>query len=156
MGRGVIRRGFVMVRLGRGGCQNYTQIAGATPRASVRTAPKALGTQATPQTLIGVRVNTGRELRAPFVLMRDSACVSRGDPVHHRRATLLAPHTKLATPEAANYVGSRAKTLEKWRVVGGGPRYVKLGRRVVYEVSDLDAWIDERRRRSTSEQGMAA
>lgn len=67
------------------------------------------------------------------------------------------PHTKLETAEAAVYVGSTKKTLEKYRVVGGGPRFMKLGRKVVYQVSDLDAWSDARRFGSTSEyQGVAA
>lgn len=63
-----------------------------------------------------------------------------------------APHTKLETEPAAEYVGSKKKTLEKLRVVGGGPAYIKHGRRVVYQVSDLDAWIDRHRRTSTSGQ----
>lgn len=62
----------------------------------------------------------------------------------------FAPHTKLETEPAAEYVGSKKKTLEKLRVVGGGPAYIKHGRRVVYQVSDLDAWIDQHRRTSTS------
>lgn len=70
----------------------------------------------------------------------------------------LAPHTKLVTEDAAAYVGSARKTLEKYRVVGGGPPFIKNGRKVVYQVSDLDRWIDARRRNSTSEYqiGVAA
>ena len=59
----------------------------------------------------------------------------------------------LDTPEAAAYCGSAASTFEKLRVHGGGPVYVKLGRRVVYDPADLDAWIASRRRRSTSDPG---
>lgn len=67
------------------------------------------------------------------------------------------PNQKLETPEAAAYVGNATKTLEKWRVVGGGPRFIKNGRKVVYEVADLDAWLESRRHYSTSEyQGVAA
>jgi hypothetical protein len=33
----------------------------------------------------------------------------------------------------------------------GGPPFAKLGRRVVYRREDLDAWLTERRRSSTSE-----
>jgi len=46
------------------------------------------------------------------------------------------------------------KTLGKYRVVGGGPRYRYFGRTPLYADSDLDAWVDERLstpRRSTSE-----
>lgn len=69
---------------------------------------------------------------------------------------MLEPHTKLETPDAAEYVGSKPKTLEKWRVVGGGPKYFKLGRRVVYAVSDLDEWLNRHSRTSTSDFGMEA
>lgn len=56
----------------------------------------------------------------------------------------------LRTPEAAAYCGSSASTFEKLRLYGGGPRYVKIGRRVVYDPADLDAWLAANRRRSTS------
>ena len=32
------------------------------------------------------------------------------------------------------------RTLEKQRVIGGGPRFRKFGRRVMYAVADLDAY----------------
>ena len=59
----------------------------------------------------------------------------------------------LNTPEAADYCGSTASTFEKFRLTGAGPVYSKLGRRVVYGIADLDAWIDHNRRRSTSDKG---
>lgn len=34
-------------------------------------------------------------------------------------------------------------TLAYWRMVGTGPRWAKLGRRVVYRRGDLEAWIDQ-------------
>jgi hypothetical protein len=60
-------------------------------------------------------------------------------------------HRRLRTRDAAAYVGLAARTLEKLRVVGGGPPYLKLGKAVVYEIDDLDAWAQARRRASTSE-----
>ena len=62
----------------------------------------------------------------------------------------------LSTPEAANYIGLSKSTLSKRRVFGGGPKYLKLGRRVVYDVRDLDAWLDASRRASTSDASRAA
>jgi len=44
-------------------------------------------------------------------------------------------------------------TLGRWRLEGGGPRYCKFGRQVVYERSELLAWADARRRQNTSETG---
>ena len=66
-----------------------------------------------------------------------------------------APFPKLRTLEAATYCGSSASTFEKLRLTGGGPRYIKIGRRVVYDQADLDEWLAGNRRRSTSDQGPA-
>ena len=58
-----------------------------------------------------------------------------------------------SSPEAAQYLRIGRSTLEKLRVHGGGPKYVKLGlRRVGYLKADLDDWIAARPRvRNTSE-----
>ncbi|MBK1793546.1 helix-turn-helix domain-containing protein [Devosia sp. WQ 349] len=50
---------------------------------------------------------------------------------------------------AAEYVGLSKSTLDKHRHYGTGPRYYKLGRSVVYAVSDLDAWLVENTRTGT-------
>ena len=60
---------------------------------------------------------------------------------------------KLNDHEAAEYVGLSISTLSKRRVFGGGPKYLKLGRRVVYDTRDLDDWLDSHRRTSTSDAG---
>lgn len=60
------------------------------------------------------------------------------------------------TPEAAEYLRLRPATLERWRSVGGGPPFRKLGRRVVYALEDLESFAQNRRRRSTSDPGQAS
>lgn len=63
-------------------------------------------------------------------------------------------HRVLRTKPAATYVGLAELTLEKKRLDGTGPRYIQLGPRAVgYAVDDLDAFIDARRRGSTSDPG---
>ncbi|MDE0407757.1 MAG: helix-turn-helix domain-containing protein [Alphaproteobacteria bacterium] len=57
----------------------------------------------------------------------------------------------LDTKQAAAYLGLSPKTLVKMRVTGGGPRYAKVGRRVIYDVADLDSWVEKRKRRFTGE-----
>jgi hypothetical protein len=48
-------------------------------------------------------------------------------------------------------------TLEKYRLRGGGPPYFKLSAHlVVYDVTDLDAWLASRRRSSTSDDARAS
>jgi len=36
-------------------------------------------------------------------------------------------------------------------VIGGGPKFRKFGRRVMYAVADLDTWADERSFEATSD-----
>lgn len=55
----------------------------------------------------------------------------------------------IRTKAAAAYLGLSKSSLEKFRCFGGGPVYAKLGRVVVYNTADLDAWLDEHRRTST-------
>lgn len=65
----------------------------------------------------------------------------------------------LSRGEASEYLASRGfrvakPTLAKYAVAGGGPIYRNFGTRVVYDPSDLDAWVEAKltaRRRSTSE-----
>jgi excisionase family DNA binding protein len=65
-------------------------------------------------------------------------------------------HHLLSTEQAATHCGLSPKTLEKLRITGGGPSFVKLGRSVRYDLSDLDAWIASNRRASTSDTGGGA
>lgn len=51
---------------------------------------------------------------------------------------------RLNTVDAAEYLGVRPGTMEVWRSLGKGPRYIKLGARVVYEIADLDAFAASR------------
>lgn len=44
------------------------------------------------------------------------------------------------------------RTLERWRVEGSGPAYLKAGRRVLYLQSDIEEWLEASRRNSTSEK----
>ena len=60
---------------------------------------------------------------------------------------------RLSVKSAALIVGLSVSTMNKLRVHGGGPTFLKLGRRVVYDPRDLDNWLASRRRTSTSDQG---
>ena len=55
------------------------------------------------------------------------------------------------TAEAAAYSKYAESTLEKLRCYGGGSRFAKRGRKVLYRRSDLDAWLSEQIVGSTSE-----
>ena len=59
----------------------------------------------------------------------------------------------LSTRQAAEWLGLSARTLERYRMTGGGPMYHLFGTAVRYLREDLDAWAVNRRRRSTSDDG---
>ena len=60
----------------------------------------------------------------------------------------------LTTKNAATYCAVSPRTLEKWRLVGGGPRYRKIGRRTVrYSLEDLSEFVESDVRKSTSDRG---
>ena len=64
------------------------------------------------------------------------------------------PPRYLRTPEAARFLGLSGRTLEKHRTYGTGPSYRKIGGRVVYALADLEAWVGQGARRSTSDEGV--
>lgn len=61
------------------------------------------------------------------------------------------PPRYLRTPEAARFLGLSGRTLEKHRTYGTGPRYSKIGGRVVYRLDDLQAWVSRGEKASTSD-----
>ena len=62
----------------------------------------------------------------------------------------------LTSPEAAALLRVRPQTLRAWRHRGDGPRFIRYGSTgrgpAFYRRDELDAWIDARVRRSTSEE----
>jgi hypothetical protein len=58
----------------------------------------------------------------------------------------------LKTSAAATHLNVSKSFLEKRRLSGDGPEYVKMGKNVVYAVEALDAYAVDHVRRSTSEQ----
>ena len=67
---------------------------------------------------------------------------------------LLALLAANDTAGAALFLNIGESTLEKLRVQGGGPEYIKASTaanaRVSYRYADLIAWQDERKRRNTT------
>jgi len=63
----------------------------------------------------------------------------------------------LTTTEAADYLRLSPRSLERYRVEGTGPRFLKAGptkrARVLYRIADLDEWLEGTLFTSTSEYG---
>jgi predicted DNA-binding transcriptional regulator AlpA len=63
------------------------------------------------------------------------------------------PAEKLLTvQEVATLLHCSVSALNKWRVFGRGPRFIKIERRVRYRPADVAAYIAASRRTSTSQQ----
>ena len=61
------------------------------------------------------------------------------------------PALVLTEIEAANHLSVSTRHLQRLRVDGGGPLFVRLGeRRIGYRATDLDAWLASRLVASTS------
>lgn len=57
----------------------------------------------------------------------------------------------LRQEEAARILNVTPRALEAWRYRGGGPHYLRIsGRCIRYRLADLQAWLSERERASTS------
>jgi predicted DNA-binding transcriptional regulator AlpA len=59
----------------------------------------------------------------------------------------------LSEHRAAELLGLSVRTLQRFRVEGRGPRFLKLGRkRVAYSETEIAAWLQSCQRESTSQQ----
>lgn len=56
-----------------------------------------------------------------------------------------------SVPQAASYTNLSKSSLDKLRVYGGGPLYIKVGARVVYDRIDLDTWLIGKKVANTSQ-----
>ena len=53
--------------------------------------------------------------------------------------------------ELAARLNISPRTLERWRWTGVGPRFMKVGGRVVYRLEDVEGYEDSQLRNSTAE-----
>jgi len=65
----------------------------------------------------------------------------------------MTEKTFLNQIELSRRWGISHRTLERWRWLGEGPSFVKLGGRVAYRIEDVEAYEAAQLRRSTSDQG---
>ena len=89
--------------------------------------------------------------------MTDTTVDVASAPRKRRRAPPPDKPTYKRTPEAAAHLGLAPSTLDKMRVRGDGPPFIRLTpRSVIYAVDELDAWARARQFNSTSEYSGAA
>ncbi len=66
---------------------------------------------------------------------------------------VIFPDGRLDAANAAEYLGLSQKTLAMMRCQGTGPKYIKRGR-IFYFKEDLDTWINQSGKRSSTAQGV--
>lgn len=81
------------------------------------------------------------------------AAAAAPQPAPAQLSTAAVNPEFLTTDEAASFLRLSPRTLEKQRVLGGGPRFRKFGARVVYAAVDLRAWADSNTFGMTSDPG---
>lgn len=70
---------------------------------------------------------------------------------HEKSADTTKTLTRLvSTREASEILGLSQSYLEKARVSGGSLPYIKIGRRVLYDVREVEAWLKGRTFSSTA------
>ena len=55
----------------------------------------------------------------------------------------LDPDALFTESQASEFLQISVRTLQAWRVRGGGPPFVKCGRSVRYRRRDLLSWVDQ-------------
>ncbi len=74
----------------------------------------------------------------------------------HAATNNIDPHTLLNEAQTAAFLSLSMRTLQAWRVRGGGPVFIRAGRSIRYRRSDLLSWIEANAATSTSEADSAA
>lgn len=98
--------------------------------------------------LVRVLLTEAKAVPPPSAPQPDASGTSDNDQTRAGRLRLRD------TVGAAAFLGLEKRTLEKRRVVGGGPRYYKQGGRVFYGEADLLEWLESHRYAHTSEADM--
>jgi|WetSurMetagenome_2_1015567.scaffolds.fasta_scaffold61484_2 hypothetical protein len=55
------------------------------------------------------------------------------------------PQQRVKERDAAAYIGMSVPYLRLSRCNGGGPPYLRMGRAIRYDISDLDKWLETKR-----------
>jgi predicted DNA-binding transcriptional regulator AlpA len=71
-------------------------------------------------------------------------------------AHALVGEPLLTVEQVAQLLHCSVSNLSKWRLIGRGPRFVRIGVNVRYRPADIKAFIAENIRSSTSEEPPAA
>ena len=113
-----------------------------------RLALRLLGRQAfEPGTAPSLAPDSNGSGRAAGYEVSSNLAVGRENSMEHNDSGFLD------TRRAADYLSLSRRTLDGYRVTGGGPVFHRFGNRVRYRLVDLDTWAASRRATTTAEAG---
>jgi hypothetical protein len=80
---------------------------------------------------------------------------ARGNLAIRPSSSVTPAHSVLRNEvQAAAFLGVSPRAMQKWRVTGRGPQFLRLSSRCIrYNHADLVRWIEERVCRATAEYG---
>ena len=76
--------------------------------------------------------------------------IERDDKAQERNRLVATRRSLMRVSQAAARLGVSKSWLDKSRLLGTGPKFVKIGRRVAYDEDDLDAWVESHKQVRTS------
>ena len=94
------------------------------------------------------------ELEAVRSAVEDGSPAVPPDAAAHEESEMEENARYMTTPQVAAYLGLSPRTLESYRTRGMGPMFYVFGNLVRYLLSDVVKWAAERRRHSTSDDGL--
>jgi predicted DNA-binding transcriptional regulator AlpA len=65
---------------------------------------------------------------------------------NHKQFQARSAVAKLSVKEAARHLGISKSLLDKLRMLGRGPQFIKIGSRVLYDIDDLESWVRSHKR----------
>lgn len=75
----------------------------------------------------------------------------RGVDIRAEENSTVSDNQLRTTDEAAARLRANPRTMERWRMDGVGPAFVKVGARVYYRDRDLDEWVESQVRSHTKQ-----
>ena len=83
------------------------------------------------------------ELKDDASMVHNRSMKKQRSSVKKQQSSVIADHNRRMVDEheAARMLAMSVAMLRKWRWLKEGPRYRKIGRRVVYQIADIDAFI---------------
>ena len=90
-----------------------------------------------------------RQIETAYVTleaMDPSSAVDR----HENESMAIDPETLMTERQTAELLNASVRTLQTWRLKGGGPKFAKLGSSVRYRRRDVVEFVEQHLARSTS------